>query len=109
MEFNINDYLYTPPMEEDKTKNVEYLDFNADLENKYKTDSSFSFRDRPDVSGFIKRIEDDEIVFDMFGDTYKMPPSQFDGMFYFNELSSPQNWYTKVKRNQTWDEQYYWR
>jgi hypothetical protein len=78
-------------------KKVEYTDVSNKDMSQYSQGSMFAFKDRPDMSGSIKRIEDGQIVFNMFEHTYKMPEDEFNSIFFINHAYSPQNWYTRIK------------
>ena len=92
--FNINDYTYQESEDSFEPKKVEYSDFeNRDL-SQYSEGEMFSFRERPDMAGKIKRVEDGQIVFSMFDQTYIMPEGEFGSLFFLKNIHSPQNWYT---------------
>ena len=99
MDFNINDYTYQEPDNTVEPKKLEYDDVSNQDMSGYSDGSMFSFKDRPDMSGEIKRIEDGQIVFSMFDNTYMMPRDKFDSMFAIRDVHSPQNWYTRIKNN----------
>jgi hypothetical protein len=94
VEYNINNYqpeekIYEPIK-------MEYKKF--DRISTYNQDDVFTIRDKPDQEGRIKRIEDDKIVYEMFGELYKMPPSEFENIFVLKDETNPINWYTRVKK-----------
>jgi len=94
MEYNINDY-----QPEKKTYQPSKMDYKKfDRISIYNPDDVFTIRDRPDQEGKIKRIEDDKIVYEMFGELYKMPPSEFENIFILKDDTNPINWYTRVKK-----------
>jgi hypothetical protein len=97
MEFNINDYAYDRAENFSTPTKVEYKDVSDKDMSRYSDGAMISFKDRPDMSGAIKRIEDGQIVFNMFEQTYKMPDHEFDSLFFVRDNYSPQNWYTRSK------------
>jgi hypothetical protein len=99
MEFiNINDYSHQEQESNVEPTRVQYQDFaNRDM-TQYSEDTLFSFKDRPDYSGKIKRIEDGDIVFSMHNKTYKMPEDEFSVLFALRDSQSPQNWYTRLNK-----------
>jgi len=95
---NINDYSYQIQESNVEPTRVQYQDFtNRDM-TQYSEDTLFSFKDRPDYSGKIKRIEDGNIVFSMNNKTYKMPEDEFSVLFALRDSQSPQNWYTRINK-----------
>jgi hypothetical protein len=99
VEFNINDYTYQEPDNSVEPKKVEYNNVDSKDMSMYSEGVQFSFRDRPDMSGNIKRVEDGQIVFSMFDQTYMMPEHEFNSTFFIKDVNSPQNWYTRIKNN----------
>lgn len=99
MEFNINDYTYQEPVDNVSPTRMEYNTIDNRDMSKYSEGLMISFRDRPDMSGSIKRVEDGQIVFNMFDQTYMMPEHEFNSTFFIKDVHSPQNWYTRIKNN----------
>jgi len=94
---NIQDYEITP-LEEDKQTYVEYVQENFDLDTRYPAQSTVSIKGRRDFEGVVDRLEDGNVVVKMFNETYSVPPSAFDSIFFLHPTKKI-NWYEKLKPN----------
>lgn len=91
---NINDYDINYVDQEDY-KTMKYNSPDIDLDNKYIPNSVVSIKGRQDIRGKIDRIEENNIIVKIMGETYRFTPTEFDNLFYIHPAKSPQNWYAK--------------
>ena len=93
---NINDYDINY-VEEETYRTVDHERPNMGIEEKYIPNSVLSIKGRQDIRGRIDRIEGEEIVVKIMGETYRLPPDKFDSIFYVHPSKSPENWYAKSR------------
>jgi len=99
---NLNEYDSNIIEEPETGAAVEYVRPDVGIENRYVPDSVVSIKGRQDIRGKIDRIDGKNVIVKIMGETYSVPPSQFDSLFFVHPHKSPENWY--AKKSLSWGE-----
>jgi len=92
---NINDYNMVPIDDSMQTK-VEYVSPDFAVDERYPVQSTVSIKGRRDFEGFIDRVEGKYIVVKIFDETYSVPLTDFDSIFFLHPKKKS-TWYEKLK------------
>ena len=68
-----------------------------DIEKRFHPNTNVSLKGRQDFVGKIDRLEEGKVIVKILGETYSVPPQEFDSLFHMHEPDSPENWYSKLK------------